>query len=325
MITNAGGTAGAYAGCQTVRTMRWPDFLVIGAYNCSTTSLRRELAQHPQLFLPAEPEPSYFAFDGAGGWPRLLPPAHDDPFRQRRTTDADDYRRLFGGARIDQLVGECSPEYLREPGSAARIHAQVPGVRCIAVLRDPVARAWSDHLLHVRDGLEHRTFEEAVAAPAGAIQPDGALPHLLETGRYAAQLEPYLHAFGADQVLVLILEEWDGDRAGLLATVCRFLGVDPSFSFAAAHRFNATGVPGSAGARAWYRLRRRLRPIVPVRLHGGRTARRVDALLGRRLERPEPSEAVVRSLAAHYADDVRALEGLLGRHLPWPTAEAARR
>ena len=137
---------------------RMSDFLIIGAYKSGTTSLNHYLKQHPQIFMPDFQEPNYFAEKRAS-----VPagePEHryeERGYRRPRVQSLAAYQRLFAPAGPDQVAGECSPEYMRNPIAARRIHEALPGVKLLAILRNPVERALSDYSMMVRDGLDRKS------------------------------------------------------------------------------------------------------------------------------------------------------------------------
>ncbi len=182
-----------------------PDFLVIGSMKAGTTTLHRDLAGHPQLFLPAEKEPDTLVKFG------------DDMAKIER-----DYASLFKPAAAGQICGESSTSYTQRPdheGAAQRaLDLCGPGLKLIHLRRDPVGRIVS----HYR----HDFGLEIVAEPfAQAVD---------RHHRYAAysayewQLQPWRAAFPSESLLELSFEDYIADRPGTLQRVCRFLGVDPS-------------------------------------------------------------------------------------------------
>jgi hypothetical protein len=132
------------------------------------------------------------------------------------------------------LVGEASPFYLVHPEVPERARRVVPGTRLIALLRDPVARAWSQYNLKRERGLETLPFAEALAREQERLSTDpdpvgAAWRHhsYKARGEYAAQLERWFAAFPREQVLVLKSEEFFADSARELARVHHFLGLAP--------------------------------------------------------------------------------------------------
>jgi hypothetical protein len=74
----------------------------------------------------------------------------------------EEYRELFAAAQSDQVVGEISTTYYADPKSARLIHGLLPDVKILAILRNPIDRAFSDYQMHVNNGSEKRTFAEVV-------------------------------------------------------------------------------------------------------------------------------------------------------------------
>jgi hypothetical protein len=133
---------------------RLPHFVIAGAPKAGTTALHAALATHPALYLSPVKEPKHYLTGGR-------PPSRAD---HRGPGDAhssrewvwrrDDYLGLFANAPSGTLRGESTPFYLYDRDAQARLVADVPGIKVIAVVRDPVDRAWSNWV-HLRaDGLE---------------------------------------------------------------------------------------------------------------------------------------------------------------------------
>jgi hypothetical protein len=285
-----------------------PDFLVIGAYKSGTTALHHLLRSHPGLYLPARKEPNFFAFAGAR-------PPFDHPAAASSVRDQSDYDALFVGARRGQLLGEVSPSYLAVPIARDRIRDAAPEVRLVAVLRNPVERAYSDFLMYRRDGLEREElFLRALEQQAERDPATDPTSHYIDTGRYADQIERYLDAFAREQLHVLLHEDLSDDHDATVGALLSFLGADPSVDLGRQAPSNVSGVPAGRAMRTAYALRRRaagrLRPIVPDGLK-----RRLDHQLQQRLVRePMPAEARARLIEVYRAD-VRHLSALIGRDL----------
>lgn len=107
------------------------DFLIIGAAKCATTWLQMSLAENPSVFMP-EPELHYFSREYHRG--------------------SDWYRAQFAEAGAATIIGEKSNSYLTEEPSAERIAHDLPHVKLIVQLRDPVQRAYSSYCMHLRRG-----------------------------------------------------------------------------------------------------------------------------------------------------------------------------
>jgi hypothetical protein len=208
-----------------------PDFLVIGAQKAGTTALYAYLRWHPAVLGPSWKEVSFFDRHYARGeaWYRGHFP---NRLRVRLA------RRRTG---LEPVVGEASPSYLYHPLAPRRVHDLVPDVRLIAILRDPVERAFSHYNHEVALGREPLSFEQAIEAEGERLH--GEVERMLREptyfshawwnytylgrGRYAEQLERWLEAFPREQLLVLTSEQLSARPAETYADVLRFLGLPP--------------------------------------------------------------------------------------------------
>lgn len=210
---------------------RPPDFLVIGAQRSGTSSLYKWLEQHPDVVSSLRKETEYFSFRFTRGATWYL--AHF-PSRVRRAS----HQRRAGR---EPLTFEATPTYLFHPEAPGRAHAFVPDAKLIALLRDPVARAFSHYRHMVRYGQEPLAFEAALdreeqrlhgevdlmaADPAYRSLPWERWSYAAR-GHYAEQLERWLERYPRERLLVLRSEDLFEDPASTYAKVLTFLGLDP--------------------------------------------------------------------------------------------------
>jgi hypothetical protein len=207
---------------------RVPDFYVVGHQKCGTTALYLMLGRHPQIFMPEEKEPRYFAPDL---YSRFA--VQRDPPPALHTLEG--YTALFADARADQRVGEASPQYLRSSVAAERIAELRPDARIVAILREPAGFLRSFHQQMVSSHVETQTDLRAALALEDDRREGRKIPRechhpksLLysEHVRYVEQLRRFHDAFGREQVLVLVYDEFQRDNEAALRTVLRFLDVD---------------------------------------------------------------------------------------------------
>jgi hypothetical protein len=207
-----------------------PDFFIVGHPKCGTTALHQMLRTHPEIHMPLK-EPRYFALELRSRFRRFGP--------RKLPVTREDYLALFAGARADQRVGEASPQYLRSETAARLIADFQPDARIIAILREPASFLHSFHLQAVHNHVETTTdFAKAIgledARRAGRrIPPFSQAPRALlysDHVRYVDQLRRYHDAFGAEQVLVLIYDDFRSDNAGTVKQVLRFLDVEDTLA-----------------------------------------------------------------------------------------------
>lgn len=302
--------------------MTLPNFLVIGAYKCGTTSLGWYLQQHPDVFVPDYPEPRFFAFD-----------AHGDPDGERAhnpmfhgaVKTLERYESLFSGVADERAVGEVSPEYLKNPAAAGRIAARIPDAKLIAILRDPVERAYSDYLMYRRDGREPEAdFMTALRLQESRRHRSLPTGQYLITGNYGDQLARYRDHFGSDQIKVVLHEDLAADRNSVMAEIFAFLDVDPVIELGSQPRLNPSGAFSSTTAQRLYALRRSTAPLTR-RIVPNRLKRRIDNRLLSGVRRPPIEPEPARWLRRYYAEQISMVAELTGidvvRHWSSPATD----
>jgi hypothetical protein len=207
--------------------MRVPDFFIVGHAKSGTTALYEMLRRHRQIYLPDAKEPWFFATDMR---PRFQPPLAGTP-----PETLEEYAALFADAQPGQRVGEASSSYLWSRTAARSIARVQPDARIIAILREPASFLRSLHLQLLQTHVEsERDLRRAISLEGARregkhVPRRSHRPQLLQYAdhvRYVEQLRRYRSLFGAEQLLVLIYEDFRSDNAATLQTVLRFLGVD---------------------------------------------------------------------------------------------------
>jgi hypothetical protein len=130
-----------------------PDFLIIGAQKSGTTSLYRWLERHANVVTGPWKECSFFDAE------RRTTAGYRACFPLRRTR-----RQVEVATGGPVRVGEATPYYLFQPDVPRRVAALLPDARLIALLRDPVERAYSHYRHNVALGIETLSFEDAIDA-----------------------------------------------------------------------------------------------------------------------------------------------------------------
>ncbi len=264
-----------------------PTYLVIGAMRSGTTSLARYLGGHPEVFMAEKKELHFF----------------DTEFER----GVDWYRAQLTPIGGEHVVGEATPHYLYDEASAPRITSVVPNAKLMAILRDPVERAYSHYWQKVSYGRESRSFAEAVAAEPARIsagESERRLFSYVDRGRYLTQIERYSKCCGRDQLHVLLFEDLRDRPVETFASICRFLGVDPRL----APPTVGTAINGFVAFRS--RWLRNATKRAPSRVR--------DAIgkLNAGDERYPPMDVAVRGrLQAQYREDNERLAAWLGRDL----------
>ena len=274
-----------------------PNFLVIGAQRAGTSLLHQILAGHPEIYVPTQRKEIHFFdqyFERGLDWYQSYFPAPAEAGRYR-------------------AIGEVTPDYLASPEVPAEIRRVLPEVRLVAILRNPVDRAYSWYQYARRSRNEQRDFRRF-------LEED---PTALEAGFYHRNLSRYLACFPRTQLHVMIYEDLVRQPAGELDALAAFLDLGQGWqdpAAAVADPVNTSAIPKYRGAYAAARnvgkllLRHDLNWPVRVAKQLG-----IRGLFGRAERAGRLDEAVRSRLVARYHDDVAALSGLLDRREPvWP-------
>ncbi len=186
-----------------------PDFIIIGAQKAGTSSLYFYLSQHPGITVSATKEIhyyNYYALRGKGlGWYRSFFP-------------------LMLSSK-HQVTGEASPYYLFDENVPPRIKKDIPDVKLIALLRNPIDRAYSAYNMNKRqeNRKDFPTFEEAISNED--MSSEQSVLYLFR-GRYADHIKNWHRHFNRDQFLFIKSEEFFQNPKKTLGEVYEFLGVE---------------------------------------------------------------------------------------------------
>lgn len=187
-------------------TGRLPTWIMIGAMKSATSSLHRYLAEHPQVATSTPKELDFFC-----------EPKYSE-------LGVDWYRRQFNDPPGALAAGESSVNYTKcheFPGVAERMHALIPDVKLIYILRDPLARIESQWVHSVGAGKWRSDF-------ASALQDPDTSP-MVQTSCYWTQLEQYLAVYDAAQIKVMSYEAVSADPHGAVSEILEFIGLSPEF------------------------------------------------------------------------------------------------
>jgi len=258
-----------------------PDVLVVGAKRGGTTSIWHYLQEHPgvlPLFPSAEHLKGLYYFDEQFG-------RGERWYRSHFPTEAS-RRRLEHELGHRSVTAEASPYYLFHPLAPERAHDTVPNALVVALLRDPVERAFS-HWKERRRHTERLGFAEALAAePSRTAGEESRLianpsavsfAHRHQTymaqSRYAPMLERWFAAYGRDQVMVVVAEEFYANPQNTLDAIADQLTL-PRHTLASPE------------------------------VHNAAPSADMDPMVRQELRR-------------RFASDVARTEALIGRSLPW--------
>jgi len=186
--------------------VRLPGFLIIGAMRSGTTALSRYLRKHPDVFMSRPKEIHFFDanFDNGLDW----------------------YAGHFTEAGQGRLLGEATPFYMSFPETVDRMADTVPDARLVAILRNPIDRAYSHYWRYRSRGIE--TLDFGIALERETERMTSTTDHRFAyaaLSTYINQIESVCARYHRDSLLVILFEDLVADPRGVYGTVCRFLGI----------------------------------------------------------------------------------------------------
>ncbi len=297
-----------------------PNFLIIGAAKAGTTSLYHYLRQHPQIFLPDNKEPHYFSFAER----KYLEFGNKKYKLPKYSFDWYSYLKLFesADAKKSVAIGEASVSYLCSASAPHNIRKRLPNVKMIAVLRNPVERAFSHYLMGVRDQWAPATFAEALSledeeAATPRTNPVAFNHCYKRMGLYGDQIERYRSIFEKEQLRIYLYEDLLSNPTKLISDIFQYLGVDSMFCPDIRQRENAY-----ANARFKW-LRRIITHAPPTSAQRSLIRRTVPKTLRDKIRRysmksdvkPSINKREKEVLIDFFRRDVEKVETIIGRDL----------
>ena len=178
---------------------KMPDFIIIGAMKCATSTLHEQLARQPGIFMTEPKEPFFFSNNEV--WAKGL----------------KWYSGLYDNAAPEDLCGESSTHYTKlptYPHTIERMHTHVPYAKLIYIIRHPIDRLISHYIHEWSERRVHAPIDDAIATVA----------ELTDYSKYALQIEPFLSTYGPDNILLMFFEHLLSEPQIELERVARFIG-----------------------------------------------------------------------------------------------------
>jgi hypothetical protein len=303
---------------STEKQLKQPDFFIVGAPKCATTSMHYYLKQHPEIFMSVPKEPFFFGSDLDS--------------HQLKTQDKKEYLSFFRDARSETRIGESTVWYLYSKQAPREIKQFEPESRIIIMLRNPVDAMHAMHSQFLYSGNEPiEDFQEAVEAEprrkrgenihSAVYFPDGLL--YTDVYSYASQVQRYFDTFGRDRVNVILLKDLKRDPEQCYENVLNFLEVNP-FKPSNFESYNSNCQLKSEVLRELVRhvpgdTLGRLREFVPVQSCAG-IWQKLKPLLVDNFNRNPIDPSFRKDLIDRFEPDINRLESIIGRDLShWKT------
>ena len=287
--------------------MVWPNFFIVGAPKTATTSIYEYLKTVPEIYLSSLKEPSYFAEN--------LFPA--DSY-SRRIGDKEEYLSFFQNVRNEKIIGEASTAYLVDPDAARLIKEISPDSKCLISLRDPVERAFSHYRFHCQYRKIAISFHDQIKNEIeGKIKIKN--PRIrLKDGFYCGNIKRFWEIFGKNKIMITLFEDFIQNPKKIMEEILEFLEINYTFDNFQFEQHNKTEskilMPkGNISKLFLIKVLNRL-PIKKMtpelfrKFFSSKLMTSVDSVM---------NDKDRQLLIDYYKDDVKKLENILGRKLPW--------
>lgn len=295
-----------------------PNFLMLGVPRTGSTALHNALYQHPDLFLPRDKETHFFS----GGGDISLPAMYAVGFTYRVVHDARAYAECFADGAAFSQRGEIDPSILHHAAYAIPKMRELlnADTKFIVVLRQPVERAYSHYLLHVRFGREPHAFEHylSVRTPRTPYE-EIALDRYMGFSFYFESLKLFFEAFPRENFLVLLYDDLRQNSHAFMRRILVFLNADTTTIPVLVAETNAGLAPQNFMGRLRavnHPIRRFLRACMPPSL---RAAVRKQVGWEKRGTRdfykPALAAETRAELLPRYRDDILRTQDLIQRDL----------
>lgn len=306
------------------QVQRRPNFFVVGAPKCGTTSMYHFLRTHPDIFMP---------YDNERFWKAKEPHHLADDLgitAKGRIESKKNYFELFQGARHERRIGEASALYFYSASAAERIKNEFPNAKVIIMLRPPLELMLSWHQDCLRFGHDDISdFEHAIEAeearkngqriPEFCIYPSRLI--YTEMGAYLTYVQRYLQIMGESNVKIFLLEDLHRDPSCVYKETLEFLELDSSYEpdFKVYHRGSQHSSSDVGGQKLKLMILKKARPIFDIfqRLSPEQQDR-IRNLYKMALPKkppPENSPEFLNNLRLSFTDEVEELGKLLNRDL----------
>jgi len=289
-----------------------PNFIIIGAMKAATTSLYTYLKQHPDVFMTSIKEPMFF---------NNFQKETNFKLHGRKTkkiTTFEQYYTLFNSVKNESAIGEASPSYISNKDCPNLIHKHLPNTKIIAVLRQPVARAYSNYL-HARraDRESISDFETAFNKETERKTENWSpLYHYKSKGYYAEQLEQYFNLFPKENIKVVLFEDLVKNPIRITQEVFKFLNIDNSFIPDTSKKANVSGTP--KGLFGLFIMKLRYYNLIPnIQFSNYLPGFIIQFIFNSAYKKANPlsDDLKKRLTLTYYKEDILKLEKLIGKNL----------
>ena len=275
----------------------YPDFFIVGAPRSGTTSLHEYLNEIPEIFMCPK-ECGYFSKFSIG-----------------RVESAQEYKNLFADATSNQLIGESTAIYLRDPETPDKIHKANHNAKIIIMLRDPIERVHSHYLMYVHNGYETQSFSKKLEAYDKSKSDEKFHNYIIMPSYYFDSVSKYIDVFGRDQIKICIYEEFADKTHKIVSEILDFLCIDSSLPKNITEKYNDFAHP--LGKSQKFIMPNYVSKNIGRRLLPKSMRLSIKNFLSDKNSKPELEENDILKLHDFFVSDVTKIQDLLKRKLHW--------
>ncbi len=306
-----------------------PTFLIVGAVKAGTTSLHEYLQLHPEVYMSPIKETNFFSdgdmlFDDFNvdykqdvsiNVDKYLSGAMDTKIHIAHVRTWEQYQKLFRNSKNEKAIGEVSNSYLFLPSTPMAIKNKLPEVKIVMILRDPVERLYSQFLMNLKLGkIKEKDLLKEIESDQQKLKKGWGVSHLyLEVGNYYEQVKRYYEQFPAEQIKMILFDDFKKDAKATMKDLFQFLGVDPEFELDMSKRYNEAGMP-RFGKLNYFLTQIGVYGLVK-RIFSSGLKNRIKSLIYSQENIPKITEAEKSHLKTFYKDDITKLATLIKRDL----------
>lgn len=213
-----------------------PDFFIVGAPKCGTTSLYEYLKQHPDLFLPEGKEIAFFSKDFTKEANAHQSTAYKKTSLAPKTLAQ--YLDYFSDYKDQKIIGTSSPWDLTSEVDAIEIKKVNPKAKIIIIIREPIGLLKSLHIqLQYTQAENIKSLKKALAAEEERRK-NNQVPKTAQRAsflfyreytKFSKHIQKYQNAFPKEQIKIIIFDDFINDTAKVYEDLLDFLGVDTTF------------------------------------------------------------------------------------------------
>ena len=291
---------------------RKPNFIIIGAMKAATTSLYTYLKQHPDIFMTSIKEPMFF---------NNFNKRNDFKLAGRKTkkiTTFKEYYKLFDNVKKEKAIGEASPTYISNNSCPGLIQNHLPNTKIIAILRQPIDRAYSN-LLHARRADREPITNFEIAFNKEEERKDknwSPLYYYKEKGYYNRQLKRYYQLFPKKNIKIILFEDLIKNPIEISQEIFKFLDVESSFIPNTKKKANVSGIP--KGIIGWIIMKMRYYNLIPkIQFSNYLNDFIIKSLFNLAYKKASPIDSKIkkRLTLEFYEEDILLLEKLIEKDL----------